>query len=128
RRVARLIVATALFVVVFALQSSVARADVTFVSNATGLTPSTGPQNSMTWTHSVSGSQTFLLIGITVRNPSGNVPAIQSVTANGRALTAQDLNGALAGTSVVIPNGSLSINLYYLVAPDAGSNTIVVTL
>lgn len=69
-----------------------------------------------TWVHTCSGSDRFLLLGISYYD-SGDT--ISAVTYNGDALTEVP--------SSTVSNGQYSAALYSLIAPDTGSNTVSVT-
>lgn len=70
-----------------------------------------------TWAHTCAGSDRLLLVGIAHYDSSDPV---DSVTYNGVALTAVP-----SGSTT---NGQYWIDLYYLIAPDAGTYNIVVTV
>ena len=72
--------------------------------------------NSFTYSHTCSGSDRILFVGVTVVNPSGNTAT--GVTYNGAAMT--KIATAAAQSNVLI-------TLWCLVNPASGSNTISVS-
>jgi|GEM_PF-2380773 len=80
-------------------------------------TTSTGLNaSSCSFSHTVTGSNTILFVGIASNAASQKYPTL--VTYNSVAMTS-------VATST---NGGLTVNLFYLVAPTGGANTVSVTL
>jgi hypothetical protein len=76
----------------------------------------TATTNSFSWTHPVSGNQCILLVGISIANTGLQV---NSVTYNG---------APLSRISFASNAGNARVEIWYLVAPTLGSNTVSVTL
>lgn len=72
---------------------------------------------SVTFSHSCSGSNRILFVGVYVLQ-AGGAPAVNSVTYGGANLTLMDR----------IVNGNHGSELWYLVAPATGANDVVVTM
>ena len=70
---------------------------------------------SLTWAHTVNGSERLLVVGVSFNPGAGR--NVSSVTYNGAAMTAA---GNRAGSND-------EIAIYYLVNPDLGTNNVVVT-
>ena len=75
-----------------------------------------GSTSSFSWSHTCSGSNRILLLGITWYDSGDTVSA---VTYNSVAMTAVP--------SSTVTNGQYTAILYYLLAPTTGSNTVAVT-
>jgi hypothetical protein len=85
-------------------------AAITFDSSNTR----TGTANSIdTWSHTVSGSNPILIVGVSVKGASST--GVNSITFNGDSLTklASDANGT-----------KVAVELWYLVNPDVDTHTI----
>ena len=82
-----------------------------FASNGTG---------PFTWSHTCSGSDRFLIVGI-AHYDSGD--SVSGVTYDGVAMTAVPLGATSNGTSYLC-----FITLYYLIAPNTGTHDIVVSV
>ena len=78
------------------------------------------PSSPTTYSHTCSGSDRFLLVGVTLRRSPSPAGTISSVTYNGAAMT-------LVGTPALIASNTQRVHLYYLENPDAGTNTISIT-
>lgn len=79
-----------------------------------------GTGTSVTWAHTVSGSERFLLVQVNYDDAT-STPAITSVTYNGSNLTF--ING-IESTYLGIP---FRVEQWYMVAPDTGTHNVVVT-
>ncbi len=92
-----------------ALGSGSARAAVAVDASSS----TSGDAASFTWSHTCSGTQRLLVVGVSSRDP------VSSVTYNGQGLTLlrRDTNGGWAITE-----------LWYLVAPPTGTHNVVVTM
>lgn len=77
-----------------------------------------GNGNSLTWAHTVSGADRFLMVGISIRNDSGQT--VSSVTYAGSGLT--KIGERNSGVN------SVRIETWTLVNPTLGTQNIVVTL
>ncbi|MBN1567004.1 MAG: DUF2341 domain-containing protein [Acidobacteria bacterium] len=76
------------------------------------------PISGDTWTHTVSGANTILIVGVAI-NQSNASESVSSVTFNGDALTR---------VGAAVRNNDVQTELWYQLAPDAGTYSIVVTL
>jgi hypothetical protein len=72
--------------------------------------------SSLSWSHTCSGSNRVLIVGVVV---NASTDLVAGVTFNGAALTA-------CGAAVV--NGSVATKQYYLANPDAGAHNVVISL
>jgi hypothetical protein len=72
----------------------------------------------LTFAHTVSGSNTMLLVGFIANKAT--VPAVSSVTYNGVAMTA-------TSASPLTVSATVKNHLYYLVNPTTGANNVVIT-
>lgn len=75
------------------------------------------------WSHTCSGSDRVLIVGVTVMDPTGNAPTVTGVTYNGVALTQIQSNGWDDAGSFYLRS-----YLWRLIAPATGANTVQVTL
>ncbi len=82
---------------------------------STSCTPTSA--NSFTWSHTTAGVRRILIVGVAIRNDSGQT--VTGVTYGATALT--QIGAATSGTSV-------RTELWRLVAPATGANDVVVTL
>ncbi len=116
---AKLLPQILLAIVGFASLSQAAVA-VNSVSNKdTGANTSlTLPIGGDTWTHSVSGNNTLLIVGVAIHQTGSN-ESVSTVTHNGKSLT-------FIGSSS--RNKAFRTELWYRLAPDEGTYNIVVTL
>lgn len=73
-----------------------------------------GTAPTLTWAHTVSGSQRFLAVTVLTNNSA----FATGVTYNSAALT---------GGPQQVADGTVRIQLWYLVAPDTGTHNVVVT-
>jgi len=88
-------------------------------SAAGGWTGSNG--TTLSWSHTCTGTDRILLVGATGYYTSGGPRSVTGITYNGVALTKiNSINGTADGISQ-------SNDLWYLVAPATGSNTITIT-
>lgn len=76
----------------------------------------TQPCDELQWSHTISGSNTLLVVGIALN--SFDPRTITSVTFNGDPLTLADSE----------PRSDSTLALYYLVAPDSGTHTVEVQI
>lgn len=76
--------------------------------------------NSLTFSHTVTGSNTILLVGASLRHDTGTGKTVTGVTFNGDAMTLVDQDTNNWG-------GQEYTSLWRLVNPDAGTHDIVVT-
>jgi len=106
--------------------SDISSEDTAFVQyreSATGsigydtATSTQGSASSFTWSHTTTGSNRLLVVGVAIRD-TGN-PTVSSITYGGVGLTFIRADTLL---------GSVRSELWYLVGPASGSNNIVVTL
>lgn len=75
--------------------------------------------SSLTWTHTVAGSDRILLVAVQVFDDTSQAErTVSSVTYNGDALTRIDRKD----------EGNIAAELWYRIAPDTGTNNVVVTL
>lgn len=74
--------------------------------------------SSYTWSHTCTGRNTYLLVGVSMLSVAGS--SVSSITYNSVAMT---FLGARASVS-----GAVRIELWGLVNPSSGSNTVAVTL
>ncbi len=81
-------------------------------------TSTTLPLAGYTWMHTVSGSNTILVVGVSI-NQTASKQSVSSISYNGSAL-------ARIGTAV--KNNNTQVEIWYRVGPAAGTNDIVVTL
>jgi hypothetical protein len=78
---------------------------------------------SASWTHNVgSGSDRILIVGLATEDTNTSVLNVSSITCNGAAMTAVANSSATAGSSTFDKT-----QLFYLLNPASGSNTIAVT-
>lgn len=77
-----------------------------------------GSTTTLSWSHTCDASASLLVVGITVGRFS-TPPSITSVTYNGVAMTSLDKQ--------VVDSGLGYVQLYYLLDPDPGTNTVLVT-
>jgi hypothetical protein len=78
---------------------------------------------SASWTHTVgSGSDRILIVGLATEDTSSSVLTVKAITCNGIAMTAVSNATATAGSSTLDKT-----QLFYLLNPTAGSNTVAVT-
>ena len=77
------------------------------------------PGNSLTWSHTISGSNRILIVGVSINNSAGQtVLNPGGVTYAGSPLT-------LIGVG---SRANARVEMWYLVAPATGTNNVVVTL
>jgi len=76
---------------------------------------------SLSWNHTCSGSHRLLVVGVSLSDGSDPGKTITGVTYNGVALTSSAAVHSGAGTAGYV-------QLWYLVAPDTGTNSVAVTL
>ena len=103
--------------------TSPAKAQVTFVSQATAatLTSSPGTLSGL----SVSGSSTMLLVGVSLlRSSSTTSPTVSGITWQGTALSQVCANGASNGSG----NNTARFEIWSLANPAAGSGSVVITV
>jgi len=81
---------------------------------------STGSGSTLTFSHTVSGTNRILLVGVAVFDSNEALRPVTSVTYNGVALTKIDDEDTGAGSSE-------RAELWYLVAPATGANNVVIT-
>jgi len=86
---------------------------------ASSPTPSNSVVNSFTWSHTTSGADRILVVGVSIRNDLSQT--VSSVTYGGTPLTPVAGGVQSNGTSV-------RVELWRLVAPALGANDVVVTL
>jgi hypothetical protein len=88
---------------------------------ASSATTAVGQQTSLGWSHTVSGSNRILIVGVGIRKSSGSASSVSSITYNGVSLTkinhVQDSAGAGSRTE-----------LWYLLNPDTGTHYVNVTM
>jgi hypothetical protein len=92
----------------------------TIIADTTSLSPiKTSPGSNLTWSHVMgSGSQGILIVTVSWRNNSSQT--ISSVTCAGSAMTLVPGSTATNSTNCVT-------EMYYILAPAAGANTILIT-
>ena len=75
--------------------------------------------SSLTWSHTVAGSDRILIVAVQVFDDTSQAErTVSSVTYNGDALTRIDRKD----------EGNIAAELWYRIAPDTGTNNVVVTL
>lgn len=75
--------------------------------------------SSLTWSHTVAGSDRILIVAVQVFDDTSQAQrTVSSVTYNGDALTRIDRKD----------EGNIASELWYRIAPDTGTNSVVVTL
>jgi predicted ribosomally synthesized peptide with SipW-like signal peptide len=87
------------------------------VSNVSSTNSGSANASSLTWAHTVSGSNRYLVVGVSINNE--NSGTVSSVTYNGQALTS--LGTATNGTNA-------RVEMWGMLAPPTGTHNIVVTL
>lgn len=75
-------------------------------------------QSTYSWSHTCTGANRYLIVGISMLSVGGS--SVSSITYNGVALSLIDARASVSG--------AVRAELWGLVAPATGSNTIVVTL
>ena len=75
-------------------------------------------QSSYSWSHTCTGSNRYLIVGISMLSIAGS--SVSSITYNNVSMT---FLGAVSSVT-----GAVRVELWGLIAPATGSNTIVVTL
>lgn len=120
------ILLVALFIVTFSGTSVKASGGVTFGASST--TADTGSaQTSATWTHTTgNGSNTFMMVTVSecAQPASGADASVTALTYNGVSLSNLD---TLSGGNSIGQNCHEKIEVWYLVAPAAGSHTMSIT-
>lgn len=86
--------------------------------NSGANTSLTLPISGDTWTHTVSGDNRILIVGVSI-NQSNQKESVSSITFNGRGLTS---------IGAAVRNNDLQTELWYLLAPETGTYNILVTL
>lgn len=81
-------------------------------------TSTTLPVSGDSWTHTISGTNTILIVGVAI-NQSNADESVSSITFNGKPFS------AIGATT---RNNKFQTELWYRLAPDAGTHNIVVTL
>jgi hypothetical protein len=85
---------------------------------------STANKASLTWSHTVSGPNTLLTVGVSVGKVTTNIQAYSlGVTFNGVAMTSANSGHLQSGTS-----NTGFVELFYLKNPSSGAHTVAVTL
>ena len=87
-------------------------------SNSTYLSAAAEPDGIYSWSHTCTGANRFLVVGVSMLSVAGS--SVTGITYNGVALTKI---GHVASVS-----GAVRAELWGLIAPATGSNTITVTL
>jgi uncharacterized repeat protein (TIGR01451 family) len=105
----------------FLLLVSTAHAQVVFdsVTSFSGQLTRTSPGNSLTFSHTTTGTNLLMVVGVSMNISGRNTTTVSGVTYNGVALTS-------AGTAISITNRRTE--LWYLIAPATGTHNVVVTL
>ncbi len=85
--------------------------------SASSATSNTGPPSSLSWSHICSGANRLLTVGVHWVS-SGGAVSVSGVTYNGVAMSSVG----------VVNNGDVFTQLFRLVAPATGSNTIAITM
>lgn len=75
----------------------------------------------VTWSHTVSGAETLIFVGVILKIPLGG--SISGVTYNGTSMTLID---TMDGSNIV-SNSGFRNSIYYLTNPTTGSNTVSVS-
>ncbi len=86
--------------------------------NSGANTSLTLPISGDTWTHTVSGSNTLLLVAVSL-NQSSAKESVSTITFNGKALTK---------IGEAARNNEVQTEIWYRLAPDAGTYNVLVTL
>jgi len=89
------------------------------VDSTSSITAANGV-SSLMWSHTASGSNRALVVGVMARDPTGADTSVSSVTYNSVAMTA-------VRNDLVSFGDPARTSLYILAAPATGTHTIVVT-
>jgi hypothetical protein len=92
--------------------------DAVTSKNTGANTSLTLPVGGDSWTHTVSGNNRLLIVGVSI-NQSAASESVSTVTYNGTALTR---------IGAVVRNDNVQAELWYLLAPIAGTHNVIVTL
>jgi hypothetical protein len=87
------------------------------VDNVSSTNSGSANASSLTWAHTVSGSNRYLVVGVSINNE--NSGTVSGVTYNGQALTS--LGTATNGTNA-------RVEMWGMLAPPTGTHNVVVTL
>jgi hypothetical protein len=92
--------------------------DAVTSQNTGANTSTTLPLSGNTWTHTVSGNNTLLIVSVSI-NQSNQRESVSSITFNGKAFTV---------IGAATRNNDVQTELWYRIAPDSGTYNVVVTL
>src|SRR5580765_3567417 len=93
--------------------------------DANGKSNTTAAQQVKTWSHTCTGSDRLLLVTVVWNQPNVSTELVSAVTYNGVAMTS--FGSPAPVKSSATPGSNRLIQLFYLINPPTGANTVSVT-